>query len=245
MITSKIKTITKIGIKKVRNLTVEKNHTFINGNGIVTHNCDRLSENAQDALKGIIEEVSKNCRFILTANRKHKLTEPLQSRLTNIDFVFNKEESAKLVMQMYKRCCFILDEQKVEYSKPALAGIVKNFAPDNRRLLLFLQNEAACGKIDEGTLAKAASVMPEALVLAMKDKKFKEVSQWIANNADGLQEDFYDKLFKLLEPVLVDQSIPEVVLVLGDYQKFDNVVPSKNIHYLAMCVEVMMSAKFK
>jgi DNA polymerase III delta prime subunit len=205
----------------------------------------RLSPASMDAMKGICDSVISNCRFIFTANNKHKIIEPLQSRCTNIDFVFNKEESAKLVLQMYKRCCFILDEQKVEYSKPALAGIVKNFSPDNRRLLLFLQNEAACGKIDEGTLAKAASVMPEALVLAMKDKKFKDVSQWIADNADGLQEDFYDKLFRLLEPVLVDQSIPEVILVLGDYQRFDSVVPSKNIHYLSLCIQIMMSAEFK
>ena len=212
---------------------------------VIFDEADRLTENAQDALKGIIEDVSSNCRFILTANKKHKLTEPLQSRLTNIDFVFSKEDSAKLTMQMFKRCCNILDTEKIEYSKPALAGIVKNFSPDNRRLMLFLQSESCHGKIDEGTLAKAASVMPEALVAAMREKKFKEVSQWIANNSDGIKDDFYDKLFKLLTPVLVDQSVPEMILVLGDYQRYDSVVPSKEIHFLSLCTELMMSAKFK
>jgi len=212
---------------------------------IILDEADRLSPAAQDALKGILEEVSISCRFILTANTKHKIVEPLRSRCTPIDFVFNKDEQQKLILQMFKRCCFILEDKKIDYDKSALAGIVKTFSPDNRGLLLWLQNEAANGKIDAGYLAKAASVKPEVLVSAMKDKKFKEVSQWIENNANGIHDDFYGKLFSLLEVSLVDQSIPEVILILAEYQKYDTVVPNKTIHFLAMCTEIMMAVKFK
>ncbi len=212
---------------------------------VIFDEADRLSANAMDALKGIIEEVHKNCRFILTANTKSKIIAPLQSRLTNIEFRFTPADSAKMMAKMLKRVFDILNETKTEYDKAAVAGIVKTFFPDNRSLLTFLQMEASLGKIDEGTLAKAAAASPEALIEAMKAKKYKDVQQWVLNNADRLTEDFYERLFKMLEPQLNDQSVPQLVLILGEAQKYDSVVPSKYIHFLATATEVMMAVQFK
>lgn len=50
----KIKSIKKVGVGKVRNLTVFKNHTFLTSNGIVTHNCD-LASNKIMCLQPILE----------------------------------------------------------------------------------------------------------------------------------------------------------------------------------------------
>lgn len=206
---------------------------------------DRLSANAQDALKGLIEEVHKNCRFIITANSKHKVIDPLQSRLTNIEFRFTKADSDKMMARMLKRVFDILEETQTKYDKMAVAGIVKTFFPDNRSLLTFLQMEAQLGEIGAGSLAKAASATPEALIEAMQAKKYKEVQQWILNNADRLADDFYERLFKMLEPKIAEQSVPQLVLILGDAQRYDSVVPSKYIHFLALATEVMMQVTFK
>jgi MoxR-like ATPase len=51
----KIKRITPVGKKRVRNLTVNKNHTFLTENGIVTHNCDAANPNTILALMGLLE----------------------------------------------------------------------------------------------------------------------------------------------------------------------------------------------
>ena len=51
----KIKRITPLGKKHVRNLTVYKNHTFLTENGIVTHNCDAANPNTILALQGLME----------------------------------------------------------------------------------------------------------------------------------------------------------------------------------------------
>lgn len=212
---------------------------------VIFDEADRLSANAMDALKGIIEEVHKNCRFILTANTKSKIIEPLQSRLTNIEFRFTKADSDKMMAKMLKRVFTILDDTQTTYNRPAVAGIVKAFFPDNRRLLTFLQMESKQGEIDEGSLAKAASASPEALIDAMKGKKYKETQQWILNNADRLNEDFYERVFKLLESQINDQSVPQLVLILADAQKYDNVVPSKYLHYLATATNIMMEVSFR
>lgn len=212
---------------------------------VILDEADRLSAAAQDAMKALIEEVHRNCRFILTANTKNKIIEPLQSRLTNIEFRFAKADSDKMMAKMLRRVFDILDENTIPYNKAAVAGIVKHFFPDNRRLLSFLQNESAHGAIDEGVLAKASATTVDFLVDSMKDKKFKEVQSWILNNSDRLNDDFYEKLYQMLEKRISEQSIPQLVLILGESQKFDSVVPSKYLHYLAACTEVMMQIQFK
>jgi DNA polymerase III delta prime subunit len=50
----------------------------------------------QPALRGFMEEFSKNCRFILTCNFKNKIIEPLHSRCGVIEFNTNKSDLAKL-----------------------------------------------------------------------------------------------------------------------------------------------------
>lgn len=212
---------------------------------VIFDEADRLSANAMDALKGIIEETHKNCRFILTANTKSKIIDPLQSRLTNIEFRFSKADSDKMMAKMLKRVFDILEETKTTYNKAAVAGIVKAYFPDNRGLLTFLQMEAKLGQIDEGSLAKAVAASPEALVEAMKAKKYKEVQTWILNNSDRLSDDFYEKLFKMVEVQITDQSVPSLVLILAEAQKYDNVVASKYLHFLAVATETMMQVQWK
>lgn len=212
---------------------------------VILDEADRLSVAAQDALKGLIEEVHSNCRFILTANTKSRLTDPIVSRLIHVDFRFNKEDEAKLNARMFKRCTEILEAKGVTYNKVVLAHIVKKMFPDNRSLLQFLQSESASGPIDEGTLARLNSASPEALVEAMKAKKYGDVTQWMANNADKLHEDFYDRLRIMLTPKLADQSIPEMIMILGDDQNHFHNVPSKFIHFTAMVTKLMMTVAFK
>lgn len=219
--------------------------TKANHKVVILDEADRMSSAAQDAMKGLIEETHKNCRFILTANTKNKIIDPLQSRLTDIEFRFTPVDSSKLMAKMLKRVFDILEQTETKYDKSAVAGIVKAYFPDNRGLLTFLQMEAQLGEVGVGSLAKAASATPEALVEAMSGKKFKEVQQFLANNADRMQDDFYERLFKMIEPKITDQSIPQLVLILAEAQKHDAVVPSKYLHFLAACTEIMMQISWK
>jgi DNA polymerase III delta prime subunit len=212
---------------------------------VILDEADRLTPAAQDSLKGLIEEVYSNCRFIMTANRKSGIIAPLQSRLTQIDFKFSKDDEKRMLPKMFKRILEILDIEQVTYDKKVVASIVQKVFPDNRQLLIFLQGEAQKGAIDEGSLARLNSMNPEFLVEAMKAKKYNDVREWVANNADRLNDDFYDQLFKMLETKLVDQSIPQTVLILGDAQKYHTVVPSKFLHFLSVSTELMMQVQFK
>lgn len=213
---------------------------------VILDEADRLSPEAQDSLKGLIEEVSKNCRFILTANTKSRITEPLASRCANIEFVFNNEEVKKTSAFMFKRACEMLDAEGVEYSKPVIATLVKKYVPDNRQLITKLQQYSTAHKrIDEGILSQTASADIEGLFENLKGKKFELVKQWCFDNQTKLSDDFYGVLFLKMEPRLEQNSVPELVLILDEWQTKHSIVPDRYIHFLAMMTHVMMKVQFK
>jgi DNA polymerase III delta prime subunit len=51
------------------------------------------AQSIQPALRGAIEEFSKNCRFIITCNYKNRIISPIHSRFTNIEFKIPAKKS--------------------------------------------------------------------------------------------------------------------------------------------------------
>lgn len=233
-----------IGRGRVINLTVEKNHTFITENGIVTHNCDRMSPSAQDAAKATMETFHKSTRFILTTNNIHKIIDPIKSRCTLFEFKIPDEEKKDLMAQMMKRCVEICRLENIEYDPKAIVALVQNNFPDFRKTLNELQRYSTYGKIDSGILV-AESTSYDDLVKAMKDKKFADVRKWIAKNADidssELFRYFYDNILVLFE----GKSIPNVILILAQYQDSASRVVDQEINNIACVLEIMSVAQWK
>jgi hypothetical protein len=94
--TVKIKSIRLVGQGHVRNLTVNRNHTFLTANGIVTHNCDLASNKImciQSVIEGkgvFIKKIGKNAHpapgfnIFATANTKGKGSEDGRFIGTNV-----------------------------------------------------------------------------------------------------------------------------------------------------------------
>jgi len=105
-------------------------------------------QSTQPALRGFIEEFSKNCRFILTCNYKNRIIEPLHSRCTVVDFKIPSKEKPKLAMKILGRIQEILGKEEVEFDQEVLAKLIMKHFPDIRRILNELQRYATSGKID-------------------------------------------------------------------------------------------------
>jgi len=125
-------------------------------------------QSMQPALRGFMEEFSKNCRFILTCNYKNRIIQPLHSRCTIIDFRIPSTEKPKMAKQMMKRVCAILDSEEIQYDQKVIAELVMRRFPDFRRLINDLQKYALGGKIDVGILGTTATDKINDLVGYMK-----------------------------------------------------------------------------
>ena len=202
-------------------------------------------QSMQPALRGFMEEFSKNCRFILTCNYKNRIIQPLHSRCTVIDFKIPSAEKAKMATQMHKRVCSILDKEGIEYDAKVVAELVMRRFPDFRRLINDLQKYALGGKIDVGILGTTASDRVNDLIGFMKKKEFGSIRKWVANNIDndhvGLFRSVYDSIYDALEP----QSIPQAILTLADYQYKSAFAADQEINTMACLSELMVSCEFK
>ena len=209
---------------------------------IILDEADYLNpQSTQPALRGFIEEFSKNCRFILTCNFKNRIIQPLHSRCGVYEFNTSKKDLATLCMQFLDRVCMILDETQVKYQKGDLANLIMKHAPDWRRVLNELQRMSVAGSIIVST-DKTDSY--DILFQHLKEKDFKKMRQWVVNNIDtdasAIFRGLYDKMIDHLKP----QGVPQMVLILADYQYKHAFVADHELNVVACLTEIMANVEF-
>ena len=213
---------------------------------VILDEADYLNpQSTQPALRGFIEEFSKNCGFILTCNFKNRIIEPLHSRCSSIEFRIPKEEKPQLAMDFMTRCVNILDTENVKYDKKVVATLIQKFFPDWRRVLNELQRYSASGVIDAGILVNLSENSIKELLLFLKSKDFTNVRRWIVNNLDNDPSRIYRRIYDSLYDNLDGRTIPNAVLVLADYSYKSAFVADQEINLLACMTELMQNCQFK
>jgi len=213
---------------------------------IILDEADYLNpQSTQPALRGFIEEFSDNCRFILTCNFKNRIIEPLHSRCGVYEFNTTKKDLADLAAQFFKRFIYILDQENVSYEQKAVADLIMKHAPDWRRVINEGQRVSISGAGINGQSSNNVSGNVTELVTALKDKNFKVMRKWVTNNMDvepvAIFRGLYDNMYEYLEP----QSIPQMVLILADYQYKDAFVADHELNVVACMTEIMAQVSFK
>jgi DNA polymerase III delta prime subunit len=213
---------------------------------VILDEADYLNANStQPALRNFMEEFSKNCGFILTCNFKNRIIEPLHSRCSVIDFKISKKDMAKLAGQFFKRVQTILETEGVVYDKPVVAEIIQKYFPDWRRVLNELQRYSATGKIDSGILANIQETSIKELVDLLKDRNFTEVRKWIMQNMDQDQNHIFRKFYDSAKDYFKKESIPELVLLISQFQYQAAFAADPEINLAAFFVKVMTDCEFQ
>lgn len=216
-----------------------------NGKCIILDEADYMSPQLQAGLRGAFEEFSKSCSFVMTCNYPNRLMDALFSRNVHIPFNIKKEDMPVLQSQFTKRVFEILNHEGITFDRAAVMQVVVKYFPDNRRILGELQNYARAGNIDSGILMNLSEVRLENLIKSLKEKSFKDIRQWCADNAGNDLSNMYGKLYRTLKDFVEPSSIPEAILILNEYQRYDSVVPDKELHLSAMCVQMMIQLTYK
>lgn len=213
---------------------------------VILDEADYLNANStQPALRGFIEEFSNNCRFILTCNFKNRIIEPLHSRCSVIEFKIDNKEKPKIAAAFYRRVIDILSFEKVEADGKVVAELITKHFPDNRRILNELQRYSVSGKIDAGLLVNLGEESYNDLLKNLKSKNFTEVRKWVGQNSDVDTTEVFRRLYDKAVDTIEQGSIPQLVLILADYQYKAAFVADKEINMMAALTEIMAQLKFK
>jgi DNA polymerase III delta prime subunit len=213
---------------------------------VILDEADYLNpQSTQPALRGFIEEFSSNCRFILTCNFKNRIIEPLHSRCSVIEFAMPKKERDALAGMFMQRVQQILAVESINSDPAVLAELIIKYFPDFRRTLNELQRYSNFGKIDSGILASATDISLDTLMSSLKIKNFKQMRQWVADNIDTEPAAMFRKIYDNMNEFVEPQSIPQLVLILADYQYKNSFVADHELNMVACLTEVMAGVKFK
>ena len=211
---------------------------------VIIDEADYLNrESVQPALRAFIETFSENCRFIFTCNYKQKIIAPLHSRTTVIEFKTDKKDQVGLAGKFMKRMQFVLEAEGVTYKDKVLAELLMKYIPDYRRVLNEMQRYSSSGTIDEGILSNISDINTKDLVTSLKDKDWKKMRQWVANNVDTDPQGIFRYIYDSLLPEI--KTVPQMVLLIADYQYKAAFVADQEINLTACLTEIMASIQFK
>tara|TARA_B100000927_G_scaffold272629_1_gene250420 strand:- start:2688 stop:3629 length:942 start_codon:yes stop_codon:yes gene_type:complete len=200
-------------------------------------------DSVQPALRGFIEQFAENCRFIFTCNYSNRLIDPLHSRTTVIDFKLAPSDRPVLASKFLKRMEYILNNENVEYNQRVLAELLNKHFPDYRRVINELQRYSVGGNIDEGILSNFQEVNAKALIEGLREKDWRKMRQWVANNVDTDPQAIFRQIYDILLPEV--KSPARLVLDIADYQYKAAFVADQEINLTACLTQIMVDSEFK
>ncbi|MFB5622895.1 MAG: replication factor C small subunit [Nitrosarchaeum sp.] len=136
---------------------------------IILDEADEMTSDAQTALRRIIEDTAKYCRFILIANNISKIIDPIQSRCATFKFTSIPEED------MINHLENIAKKEKVKSDKKGLKAIYEYSDGDLRHAINLMQATASLGQITEENVKVSAGLtktsdVDEVLKMALSGK---------------------------------------------------------------------------
>jgi DNA polymerase III delta prime subunit len=213
---------------------------------VILDEADYLNpQSTQPALRGFIEEFSRNCRFILTCNFKNRIIEPLHSRCSVYEFAIPNSEKPKVAAQFFKRLVDILSAEKVANDPKVVATLVEKHFPDWRRVINECQRYSVSGKIDAGALVNLSEDNIKVLMQSLKDREFKAMRKWVVDNIDTEPQAIFRKIYDSMYEYMKPDCIPNVVVTLADYQYKNAFVADHELNVVACMTELMVNAEFK
>ena len=213
---------------------------------VILDEADYLNANStQPALRGFIEEFANNCRFILTCNFKNRIIEPIHSRCSVVEFKIDSKDKQEIAATFFKRAVTILKQEQIEFDPKVVAELITKHFPDYRRILNELQRYSVSGKIDSGILVNMSEESFKGLIKLLKEKDFTEVRKWVSKNSDSDTTSLFRELYDSAATTIEPNSVPQLVLILADYQYKAAFVADHELNIMAALTEIMAQCKFK
>jgi DNA polymerase III delta prime subunit len=202
---------------------------------IILDEVDGLTMDAQRALRNTMEEYSANCRFILTANYKHKVIEPLHSRSQYYDLTPPYE-------QYIDRLKHVLDSEKVEYNDEHLVNIRSKVYPDLRLAINEIQKLTDGNKLTEANIDNVNKFVETVYQLIQNNVNITKLRETIISKEQSFNAD-YQHLLKQLFEVICESKSPDMVkkqhlIVVSEHMYRSSLVVDQEINFFSCLLNI-------
>lgn len=166
---------------------------------VILDEFDGVSDAYMKAMRGTIEQFASTTKFIATCNYINKIPDYMQSRFDCVDFNFPKEEEKDLIKKYIIRLHSIAKAESIKIEPQVILKIVKNYFPDLRSTITFLQSIYLEGKreILSEDLDRFTGEYKELFdLLFTKDISYFDVYTYVYKNYTNNEEEAFIALGK-------------------------------------------------
>ena len=187
---------------------------------IILDEADEMTSDAQTALRRIIEDAARICRFILIANNVSKIIEPIQSRCATFKFTSVSEEDVVARLEE------IAKKEKIKADEKGLEAIYDYSEGDMRHAINLLQAASSLGAVTEANVKSSAGLT-----------KASDVDDVLKITLSGKVTDAREKMIELIKVYGMSES---------DFLKYLNSAVFKSKHEkLAEILEVIAKYDYR
>jgi DNA polymerase III delta prime subunit len=196
---------------------------------IILDEADFLSAQAQAALRNTMETFASLCRFILTANTKHKIIPAIQSRCTKLTI------GAPLRLAAIR--CVEIAEAEVgtigSDDKKKIVEIVKRNFPDIRSAINEMQVSFVGDKLNSTISAVSSTFCGEVLEL-IRNKKALKARELLISNEQEFNGDYPQFMKELLNLIFNSSDDDEIksqwCMIIADHLFRSSLVADQEIN---------------
>ena len=184
---------------------------------VILDEFDGASDAYFKAMRGAMEQFSSTTKFIATCNYFTKIPDHMKSRFDCVDFNFSKEDERDLIKQYIIRVHKISKNEGIQITPPAILKIVKEYFPDLRSTITFLQSVNSEGKtvINEDDLDKFTGEFKELFEMFFSKKvTYFQIYSYIYKNYLGNEDNVIIALGKDLGDY-INKEQNEKIMLLG------------------------------
>jgi len=203
---------------------------------VILDEADGLTGQAQAALRNTMESFAKYCRFILTANYKHKIIPALQSRCQSLDL-------KPVIDQAVKRCYNILKTEQVNISdeqKKKFVQLVKRFFPDLRKTINEIQKAVIDSELCISNTGTDNELLDKVYQGVVTDTV--KLRKYLIENEDRFQGDYDTLLGTFLDHIYLkqidDMKKKEMIAIIADHLYKSAFVVDKEINAFACFINL-------
>lgn len=190
---------------------------------------------AQKILKQLMEDTQKVCRYVFLTNHVQFILPEIRSRCT-VDLALDNLPLKDIILFGSR----ILKSEKIAFENKLLIKIAKKCYPDVRKTIQALQENSLDGKLVDSKIYTSEEIFAQISEL-MINKDLEEIRNALRSNYIdyiSLYEFLFDNVDKFASP-------GGAILEIGDHIKLDNDVPNKEINFIHMVVQMILSKVIK
>jgi len=183
---------------------------------VILDEFDGASDSYFKAMRGAMEQFSSTTKFIATCNYFTKIPDHMKSRFDCVDFNFSKEDERDLIKQYIIRVHKISKNEGIQITPPAILKIVKEYFPDLRSTITFLQSINSEGKtvINEDDLDKFTGEFKELFeMFFIKKVTYFQIYSYIYKNYLGNEDNVIMALGKDLGDYINKEQSDKIMLL--------------------------------